>query len=284
MARMRGHRPTMILLSFVGLTFFEARKARASDEFLIAISGPMVNLGVAILLEPFIGIALAADNAPSLFSLAGMASWQGFLAWLSMLNFAVAALNMTPGWPADGARAMRAGLARKHGYGMGTQRAVAISHGLWLSLAGVSVILLTVVPRFQAMTDANPARSPASLLAMYQVVALLLAAIGIYYGWAENRRVRRLGEARAAEVVGPPPEFKPGAKQDKSRVIDAEVAEPASDEPTLKERASRAAAAGTVAWKVAKATGKGTGWLLKQGAKAVGGMFIADKKPEGEQK
>lgn len=284
MARLRGHRPTMILLSFVGLTFFDAKKAKASDEFWIAISGPMVNLTIGLLLSPFVGIALAQKVGPPLFSLSGMATWQGFLAWVSLLNFAVAALNLTPGWPADGARAVRAWLARKRGYAAGTERAVAISHGLWLIVAGLSIVFLTVIPLLDSLTNTNRARSPAALLAMYQFVALLLAAMGLYYGWAENRRVRKLGEAIAAEAVGPPPEFKPGAKA-ATKVVDAQVVPPAGEAPKpepgkvdeMKDKAAEAVTAGKTMWKIAKASGKGAGWFARQGAKVVGAML---SKPE----
>ncbi|MBX3473449.1 MAG: hypothetical protein KF754_03635 [Planctomycetes bacterium] len=273
MARLRGHRPTMILLSFVGLTFFDARKAKASDEFWIAVSGPMVNTAIGLLLSPFIGLALARTGAPPLLSLSGMATWQGFLAWVSLLNFAVAALNLTPGWPADGARAVRAWLARRRGYAAGTLRAVSISHGLWLIVAGLSIVFLTVIPLVQAFSNVNRARSPAALLAMYQFVALLLAAMGIYYGWAENRRVRKLGEALAAEAVGPPPEFRPGAKPAPATVdAQATTAEP-SKVDELKDKAAEAVNTGATMWKVAKASGKGAGWFARQGAKVLGAML-----------
>lgn len=287
MARVRGHKPTLILLSFVGLTFFEATKARARDEFWIALAGPLVNIAIGVLLSPFIGVALADPSGPPLFTLSGMATWKGFLAWMSMLNFLVAALNLTPGWPTDGARAVRAWLARKNGYGVGTRRAVALSHGLWLTLAGLSVIVLTILPRVQALTHANPTRSPASLLAMYQVVALLLAATGIYYGWAENRRVRRLGDERAAQDVGPPPEFRPGRQPATSGVVNAEVIE-GGREPVpqegekLTDKAGAAIATGKTMWRAARATGKGTGWLARQGAKAIGALLAGGGK-EGEK-
>jgi Zn-dependent protease len=47
MCKLRGHQPSMILLSFVGLTFFKTVKAKPRDEFWIALAGPMVNLGIA---------------------------------------------------------------------------------------------------------------------------------------------------------------------------------------------------------------------------------------------
>ncbi len=279
MARMRGHRPTMILLSFVGLTFFDTKKARPSDEFWIAVAGPLVNIAIGLALTPFFGLALTMTGGPPLFTISGMATWQGFLAWVCILNFVVAALNLTPGWPADGARAVRAWLARRRGFAAGTQRAVGISHGLWLMVAGASIIFLTVIPLVDAMTNANRARSPAALLAMYQFVALLMAGMGIYYGWAESRRVRKLGEVVAAESVGPPPEFKPGGKAvpkvvDAEKVVEAQVVPPTGEQPKpepskvdeIKDKAAEAVSTGKTMWKLAKASGKGAGWFARQGA------------------
>ncbi|MBE7493002.1 MAG: hypothetical protein HS108_14770 [Planctomycetes bacterium] len=281
MARARGHRPTMILLSFVGLTFFDAKKARASDELWIALSGPLVNLTLALLLSPFFFLALAQRGGPPLFSLAGMATWQGFLAWVAMLNLVVAALNLSPLWPADGARAVRAWLARRRGYAAGTLRAVSISHGLWLMVAGLSVVFLTVIPLVQALSSANRARSTAALLAMYQFVVLLLAGVGIYYGWAENRRVRKLGEALAAEAVGPPPEFKPGTKA-AANVVNTQTVPPAepSQVDAIKDKAAEAVSTGKTMWKIAKASGKGAGWFARQGARVVGALLTNPEKKE----
>lgn len=285
MARLRGHRPTMILLSFVGLTFFDSKKARPSDEFWIALSGPMVNIGFGILLSPFLFGALMQPSPTPLLTIAGMANWKGFLAWVSILNFAVAALNLMPGWPADGARAVRGWLARKRGYAEGTVRAVRISHGFWLIVAGVSIALLTVVPRVQALTNVNPARSPASLLVMYQAVALLLAAMGIYYGWAENRRVARLGAEKAAQAMGPPPEFKPSSGQAAPGNVDEQVVTPgaAKAQPTisddLKGKAADALVTGKTMWRIGKASGKGAGWFAKQAIRALGAAFSSPEKP-----
>lgn len=288
-ARLRGHRPTMILLSFVGLTFFDAKKARPSDEFWIALAGPLVNAGIAVALSPFIGLAIADRAAPPLLSMSGMATGFGFLAWLSLLNGVMALGNLTPGWPADGARAVRAWLARRRGIVEGTARAVSLSHGLWLIMAGVSVVLLTVLPRFQALTSTNPVQSSATVLVMYQVVVLLAAAMGIYYGWAEKRRVARIGE-QAADEVGPSADYKPKSRDTAARVIDAEVVKPVSANPEkgsprqpdktdeLRQTAKEGLAAGKMLWKVAKASGKGVGWFARQSVKLLGAMLSAKEK------
>ncbi|MBX3459419.1 MAG: hypothetical protein KF696_05530 [Planctomycetes bacterium] len=300
MCKLRGHQPSMILLSFVGLTFFKTVKAKPRDEFWIAIAGPMVNLGIAVATAPFIFLALADPHTTRLFSQQGMATFLGFMAWISMLNFGVAFLNMLPGWPADGARAIRGFMARKWGYGAATVRAVSISHGFWLIMAGLAVILMTIAPMVKWFVGNNPSQSPASLVVMYNILFLVFAVMGLYYGHAEKRRVARLGAEQAEQVVGPPPEFMPG-KRKEEKIIDAEVvtddkkqepgAQATGPEPPkepgkideLKDKASAGVAAGKALWTVAKVSGKGVGWFAKQGTRMIGGM-LADKDKNYEKK
>lgn len=296
--KLRGHEPRMILLSFVGLTFFKSKKVKPGDEFWIAISGPLVNVLIAVATAPFFFIHLADRAAPPLLSQAAMASLVGFMSWLSLLNFLIAIGNLTPGWPADGARAVRGWLAKKYGYAAGTVRAVAISHGFWLVMAGISVLIMTSAPIadwIQGQRNIPPTRSSWSMIVMYNVVFLVMAVIGIYYGWAEKRRVARLGAEKAAAVTGPPPEFMPKSRTDKEdgeSVVDAEVVakdgepvETKKDEgpskvDELKDKAKETVDAGKTLYKVAKATGKGGGWVAKQGIKAVGAMLAGDDKKD----
>ncbi len=316
MCKLRGHQPSMILLSFVGLTFFKTAKAKPRDEFWIALAGPMVNLGIAVATAPFIGVALADRTAPPLLSQAGMATFAGFMAWLSMLNFAVAAINLLPGWPADGARAIRGWLAKKWGYGAATVRAVAISHGFWLILAGVGVIVMVLAPMIKWTAGNMPSRSPATLIVMYNILLIVFAMMGLYYGWAEKRRVARLGAERAAAVVGPPPEFMPGRRKT-TKIIDTEKQEPeavrganqpqaahdaaeeartdgSSDGPSsteaddtgmddLKTKAKDTINAGKAMWTVAKASGKGAGWFARKGTRVLSAILASEKKPDTDK-
>jgi Zn-dependent protease len=289
MCKLRGHEPRMILLSFVGLTFFKTKKVKPGDEFWIALSGPMVNMLIALTTFPFVIIHLTERGAPPLLSQAAMASLTGFMSWLSILNFLVGLGNLTPGWPADGARAVRGWLARKYGYGAGTVRAVAISHGFWLVLAGVSVLIMTGAPIadwVQGQRNVPPTYSSWSMIVMYNVVFLVMAVIGIYYGWAEKRRVALLGAEKAAAVPGPPPEFMPRPRNAEEKAEDETPAKE-DDEPDrvdeLKDKAKDTINAGKALYKVAKATGKGTGWMAKQGIKAVGAMLERDDKQKEKE-
>src|SRR5690606_8581882 len=154
------------------------------------------------------------------------------------------------------------------------------SHGFWLVLAGISVILMTISPLIKELQGPSPTRSQTSMIITYNVVFLVMAVLGLYYGHAEKRRVARLGAEKAAEVVGPPPELMPKSHEDQEegeKVIDTEATvagkekEPAAQatgkqaEPSkvdeLKDKAKETFEAGKLAYKVAKATGKGGGWF-----------------------
>jgi len=288
MARMRGHLPTMIMLSFVGLTFFKTRNAKPIDETLIALAGPATNAILGVITLPFVIVVLASRGSPQLMSQASVATWQGFLAALSVLNFVVALGNLMPLWPMDGARAMRGFFANRRGFVEGTRRAVNVSHGLWLILAGLAVAMLALRSWIIKLTgnEFDPVSSTLSMLIMYQLAVLFLAVLGIYYGWAEVRRVSRQGEA-AKEVVGPPPEFMPAsAMREKPSTIDAEVVSGGRETtekppgPTLGEKVQAAKVAATTLWSVAKLTGKGAGWFAKTGIKMAGEALKDKDKPD----
>ncbi|MHC4841740.1 MAG: site-2 protease family protein [Planctomycetota bacterium] len=276
-AKLRGHTPTMIFLSFVGLTFFEAKDAKPSDEFWIAIAGPMVNIVIAVATVTFLGLAIfdSPPNAPPFLSQQGMHySFTYFVAWVSMLNIAVAVINLMPGWPADGARAMRGWLSKKWGYKAATVRAVSISNGLWMVLAGLSIILMVGSQAIKYFTDGDATRSRFQIILMYQMVFLVLAAMGLYYGWAEKRRVALAGDS-AEEEVGPPSAFKPGRKKEEEPEEDDEEGPGAVDK--AKQGAKDALDAGKLLYKAGKASGKSVGWMAKQGAK-LAGEALKDKK------
>ncbi|MDC1142891.1 hypothetical protein OAU50_07340 [Planctomycetota bacterium] len=282
-AKLRGHTPTMIFLSFVGLTFFEAEDAKPSDEFWIAIAGPLVNIVIAIGTITFLGLAIfdSPPNAPPLLSQQGMHySFTNFMAWVSMLNIFVAVINLLPGWPADGARALRGWLSKKWGYKAATMKAVTISNGMWLMMAGVSIIFLTGSSAFDFFTDKDATKSRFQIIMMYQVVFLVLAAMGLYYGWAEKRRVALAGD-KAGDEVGPPSAFKPGRKKDDDDEAEDADSPDKDDEPSTVDKAKQGAKdaldAGKLIYKAGKASGKGLGWMAKKGAK-LAGEAMKDKK------
>jgi len=98
------------LWPFGGLAQIERMPEKPSQELLIAIAGPLVNLLIGfglLLLSQVLQLQgwLAIDQ---LFQLLGDVSWQGLLAYLIMANFALAIFNLIPAFPMDGGRVLRA--------------------------------------------------------------------------------------------------------------------------------------------------------------------------------
>ena len=100
-------------------------------ESQIAFAGPAANLLLAALAAPFA-------------ILLGAGSGVGELAYLFMgINLLLGVFNLIPAFPMDGARVMRALLARKLTWLEATQRTASVGRGLasFLGIAGMFVVL-----------------------------------------------------------------------------------------------------------------------------------------------
>jgi Zn-dependent protease/CBS domain-containing protein len=106
--RRRGVEARTILLGFAGgLAPMSIEASRPWDELAIAISGPLVSLGIAVLAIPLALVAGAGGSA--LTALAGGALVIGGL------NLVLGLLSLLPGLPLDGGRVVRAiAWARTH--------------------------------------------------------------------------------------------------------------------------------------------------------------------------
>jgi Zn-dependent protease len=90
------------LFIFGGATQIDAEAARARDEALIALAGPLTSLVLGGLL--FAGAAVVEqEQARVLFE------------WLGFINVALGVFNLIPGFPMDGGRVLRAILWRVRG-------------------------------------------------------------------------------------------------------------------------------------------------------------------------
>ncbi len=86
------------LFIFGGLAHLKHEPKRAKDELFIAIAGPIVSFGLAIL---FGSLSWAGPETvgPKLYE---------FGRWVGVANFSLALFNLIPGFPLDGGRILRA--------------------------------------------------------------------------------------------------------------------------------------------------------------------------------
>ena len=141
------------LWPFGGLARIERMPEKPSQELLIAIAGPLVNLVIGfglLLVSQVLQIRgwLAIDQ---LFQVLGDVSWQGLLAYLIMANFALAIFNLLPAFPMDGGRVLRALLAMRMDHAKATRWAVGIGQtlawalGLWGFISGGYTLILIAI-------------------------------------------------------------------------------------------------------------------------------------------
>jgi Zn-dependent protease len=158
------------LLPIGGVASLERIPEKPGQEFRIAITGPLVNLAIAVVL-----IAVGAIlNATSLVTPGHLiddlrdAKWGGLLPYLTAANLSLAVFNLLPAFPLDGGRVFRSLLARRLGYGRATQVAVAVGKVLALGFGLIGIFNFDVV--------------------------LVLVAVFVWYGAdAEGRRVATRG-------------------------------------------------------------------------------------------
>jgi Zn-dependent protease/CBS domain-containing protein len=113
--------PDVTLLPIGGVARLARIPEKPSEEFLIAIAGPLVNVAIAAALVLFAGAHL------DLAQLARMESSRiSLIDRLAEVNLFLAVFNMIPAFPMDGGRVLRALLAIKLGHLRATEIAAAI--------------------------------------------------------------------------------------------------------------------------------------------------------------
>ncbi len=133
------------LLPIGGVSRMESIPEKPSQEFRIAIAGPLVNFTIVIILWLVIVVLLRLKVIASfseLKTLAGMINWEGMLIYLTFANLVLGLFNLVPAFPMDGGRVLRALLAMRMNYVKATKKAVligeivAIVFGLWGFMVG----------------------------------------------------------------------------------------------------------------------------------------------------
>jgi stage IV sporulation protein FB len=120
--------PDVILLPIGGVARLERIPEQPSQEFLIAIAGPAVNVVIAGLLVLVAGADLQITHLVSLENTS-----TSLVDRLATVNLFLALFNLIPAFPMDGGRVLRALLASKLGYVHATEIAAMI--GQWVAFA-----------------------------------------------------------------------------------------------------------------------------------------------------
>jgi len=119
--------PDVILLPIGGVARLERIPEKPSEEFLVAIAGPAVNVVIAALLI----LSGARLDMSSLASIENAGA--SLVDRLAFVNLFLALFNLIPAFPMDGGRVLRALLASRFGYVRATEIAAAI--GQWVAFA-----------------------------------------------------------------------------------------------------------------------------------------------------
>ncbi|MGA8653259.1 MAG: site-2 protease family protein, partial [Xanthobacteraceae bacterium] len=118
--------PDVILLPIGGVARLERIPEKPSEEFLIAIAGPAVNVVIAMLLIVIGGANLSAGHLSMLES-----TNVSMIDRLAAVNLFPALFNLIPAFPRDGGRVLRAVLAARFGHVRATEIAAMI--GQWVA-------------------------------------------------------------------------------------------------------------------------------------------------------
>jgi Zn-dependent protease/CBS domain-containing protein len=98
----------IILLPIGGVASIERMPDNPTQELLIALAGPAVNVVIAFVLIVFFGASFgAAESNPA------VVQNMDFVSRLAMVNILLVVFNLLPAFPMDGGRALRALLAYK---------------------------------------------------------------------------------------------------------------------------------------------------------------------------
>jgi Zn-dependent protease/CBS domain-containing protein len=131
------------LLPIGGVSRLERIPRDPKQELLVAIVGPLVNVGLALVLYL---ILVTSGGVPSLVDLSivnAKVMSRAFLAWFMAVNIWLAIFNLLPAFPMDGGRVLRALVALKtHNYAHATAIAARVGRvfALLFGLLGLFVL------------------------------------------------------------------------------------------------------------------------------------------------
>jgi Zn-dependent protease len=117
--------PDITLLPIGGVARLERMPDKPSEEVIVALAGPALNVIIAVALSIVIGLTGGLPN-PEIMQETGAP----LAVRLFTVNIWLVLFNMIPAFPMDGGRVLRAVLAMRMNYGRATQVAASIGQGI----------------------------------------------------------------------------------------------------------------------------------------------------------
>ncbi|MFB6127190.1 MAG: CBS domain-containing protein [Halolamina sp.] len=154
---------SITLWLFGGVARFEETPENWRHELLVALAGPVVSVALgAVGYAAFLAVPVGRD--PIRF-LAG---------YLALMNVALAAFNMLPGFPMDGGRVLRALLARSRSHARATQIAAEVGKGFafLLGIAGLFTNLWLIALAFFIYIGASSEAQQTVMKAAFEGVSV----------------------------------------------------------------------------------------------------------------
>jgi stage IV sporulation protein FB len=136
--------PDITLLPIGGLARLSRIPEKPSEEIVIAVAGPLVNVAIALALILFLGARIDLSSFMAIEN-----PEPGFATRLAAVNIFLVLFNLIPAFPMDGGRVLRALLAFRLGRRRATQIAARIGQALaflfgFLGLFGGNAILVFI--------------------------------------------------------------------------------------------------------------------------------------------
>lgn len=149
LARKLGLAVSQIKILPIGI-LLEIPPASPRQEMLIALVGPLANLGAGLVFGvlAYQTMPLSALSFSGLLESLRVPGAAGILLFLTGVNILLAVFNMLPAFPMDGGRVLRAGLALAIDYTLATQIAAWLGRclAIVMGLAGAIGLLVPGIP------------------------------------------------------------------------------------------------------------------------------------------
>ncbi|WP_371347926.1 site-2 protease family protein [Ancylobacter sp. IITR112] len=193
--------PEVTLWPFGGIARLERIPEKPSEELVVALAGPAVNVVIAAVLLLFLGGNVGVEHIESIEN-----PQVSLLAKLAAANIFLVVFNLIPAFPMDGGRVLRALLAMRMSHAQATQMAASIGQGLAIGLGVLGIFgnpMLIIIAVFVFLA----ASGEAGQVQMKQVAQGLLVEDAMITQFETLGPTASVGEAAEALIRTTQKEF-----------------------------------------------------------------------------